>query len=299
MEILITGSAGQLGSDLQPLLVNKGYKVHAMPSAALDITDREKVFGAVASVGPQVIINCAAYTKVDLAEKERELAFAVNRDGVKNLAEAANNAGSALIHISTDFVFDGRKSTPYLETDNTNPLSAYGESKLEGEREAVAALKRHIIIRASWLYGIQGNNFVKTILRLAAEREALKVVYDQAGTPTWTRDLADAIVKIIDAQKTGKADYGIYNYSNEGVASWYDFAEAIVEEAKVAGVNIKCASIEPILTSEYPTPAKRPAYSVLDKKKIKGAFGVTIPHWRRSLREMMKELCRGNGGKNA
>ncbi len=298
MEILITGSAGQLGSDLQPLLVNGGCGVHAFPSSGLDITDRERVFEAVGSVGPQVIINCAAYTKVDLAEKERELAFAVNRDGVRNLAEAAKRSGSALIHISTDFVFDGRKSTPYLETDKTNPLSAYGESKLEGEREAIGALERHIIIRASWLYGLEGNNFVKTILRLAGEREALRVVYDQAGTPTWTRDLAGAITKIIDGLKAGKADYGVYNYSDEGVASWYDFAEAIVEEAKVAGVKLRCSSIEPILTSEYPAPAKRPAYSVLDKKKVKTAFGVAIPHWRRSLREMIK-VYRGNGGKDA
>ncbi|MDO8426651.1 MAG: dTDP-4-dehydrorhamnose reductase [Deltaproteobacteria bacterium] len=299
MEILLTGATGQLGSDLKPLLIKEGCGVQAFSSSSLDITDREKVFNAIADNKPEVIINCAAYTKVDLAEKERERAFAVNRDGAKNLAEAAQKTGSALIHISTDFVFDGKKSTPYMETDKTNPLSVYGESKLEGENEIVKILKRRIIIRASWLYGVEGNNFVKTILKLAGERESLKIVFDQAGTPTWTYDLAGAVVKIVNDLKAGKKEYGIYNYSNEGVASWYDFAEAIVDEAKGAGIKLNCGSIEPILTSEYPTPAKRPAYSVLDKRKIKAAFDIAIPHWRRSLKEMIKELCRKNGGRGA
>lgn len=270
--------------------------VTGLSSALLDITDREVVLRRIDEAGPDVIVNCGAYTKVDLAEKERERAYAVNRDGAGNLAEAANNSGSAFIHISTDFVFDGNKSTPYVETDMTNPLSVYGGSKYEGEEEIIKRLTNHVIIRTSWLYGASGNNFVKTILKYAAERDKLRVVYDQTGTPTWTEDLADAIVNIIRALGSGRKDYGVYHYSNEGVASWYDFADLIIEEAGRAGADLKCRTIEPILTAEYPTPAKRPAYSVLDKGKIKKTFGVSIPCWRRSLRKMLDELY---GGKDA
>ncbi|MBI5454290.1 MAG: dTDP-4-dehydrorhamnose reductase, partial [Deltaproteobacteria bacterium] len=253
------------------------------------ITDADKVGFEAARLRPGCIINTAAYTKVDLAEKERERAFAVNRDGARNLARAASAVGAPLVHISTDFVFDGRKPTPYIEEDPTGPLSVYGESKLAGEEEILKILPEHYIIRTSWLYGARGSNFVKTILRLANDRDAIRVVYDQAGTPTWTGDLAEAVVTVVDAIEAGTLDYGIYNYSNEGVASWYDFAEAVVEESRRMGATLKCRTIEPVRTSEYPTPAKRPAYSVLDKQKIKKTFGVRIPHWRASLVKMLEE----------
>ena len=289
MKVLVTGAKGQLALDLIPLLERSGHTVIGFDSSSLDITDPDRAGYEAARVKPGCIINTAAYTKVDLAEKERERAFAVNRDGARNLARAAASIGAPLIHVSTDFVFDGRKSTPYGEDELTGPLSVYGASKLAGEEEILELLPAHFIIRTSWLYGMMGNNFVKTVLRLATERDTIRVVYDQAGTPTWTRDLAGVIVTVVDAIEAGTLDYGIYNYSNEGVASWYDFAEAVVDESRRMGASLKCRTIEPILTSEYPTPAKRPAYSVLDKQKIKKAFGVTIPHWRASLIKMLEE----------
>lgn len=293
MKILVIGARGQLGSDLVPLIEKAGFEALPYASSALDITDREKVIAEAARTKPDVIVNCAAYTKVDLAENEKDRAFAVNGDGPKNLALAAKAAGSALIHVSTDFVFDGSKPSPYAETDGTNPLSVYGQSKLRGELEVARNLQRHFIVRTSWLYGVSGHNFVKTIIKYGAEREVLKVVYDQAGTPTWSFDLASALMDIIKAEGNGRGGYGIYHYSNEGVASWYDFAELILEEARRKGVHLKCSRIEPILTAEYPTPARRPAYSVFDKKKIKETFGITIPHWRVSLRKMLNELYGG------
>lgn len=295
MRILITGSSGQLGSDLAPLLVNSGHDVTGYGSASLDVTDKAKVSEAVREARPEVIINCAAYTKVDLAEKERERAFSVNGAGVGNLAGAAADSGARLIHVSTDFIFDGAKGLPYVETDAANPLGVYGASKLEGER-AAARLKEHVIVRTSWLYGVAGNNFVKTVLKYAAEREELRVVYDQVGSPTWTGDLAGAISAIVEAMGQDRMEYGIYNLSNEGVASWYDFAQAIIEEGATHGVDLKCKRLSPILTHEYPTPAKRPRYSVFDKTKIKKTLGLTIPHWRVSLRRMISDLY---GGKDA
>lgn len=289
MKVLVTGAKGQLASDLVPLLERGGHTVERFDSRSLDITDPDRVGYEAARLRPGCVINTAAYTLVDLAEKERERAFAVNRDGARNLARAASSIGAPLIHVSTDFVFDGGKPTPYIEDDLTGPLGVYGASKLSGEEEILKHLPEHFIIRTSWLYGMMGNNFVKTILRLARERETIRVVYDQAGTPTWTRDLAGVIVTMIDAIEAGTLDYGTYHYSNEGVASWYDFAEAVVEESRRMGASLKCREIEPILTSEYPTPAKRPAYSVLDKQKIKKTFGIRIPHWRASLIKMLEE----------
>jgi len=296
MKILVTGAQGQLGRDLMPRLKNAGYTVCGHDVGDLDITDTAKTVEAVAVVKPSVIINCAAYTQVDKAETEREAAYAVNMQGAANIAQAAAKVRARLIHISTDFVFDGLKSTPYAEGDATGPISVYGASKLAGEEAVASSLSEHIIVRTAWLYGSQGNNFVKTILRLAAERESLSIVCDQIGTPTWTADLCDALVVAVAALESGKTPYGIYHYTNEGVASWYDFAVEIVEEAQRAGLAIKCTSLEPIPTSGYPTPAARPAYSVLDKAKFKNTFGVTIPHWKASLKKMMTEFC---GGKDA
>lgn len=290
MKVLVTGANGQLASDLVPLLAAAGFTPAAFSSAELDISDGAAVAEAVKKTGPGIIVNPAAYTKVDLAEKERERAYAVNSVGAGNLAKAAKEALCPIVHVSTDFVFDGRNPVPYKEDDVANPLSVYGASKLEGERAVAAANGSHVIVRTSWLYGAAGNNFVKTILRLASKRESLRVVYDQAGTPTWSTDLAIALVKVCKSIGSGREPWGVYHYSNEGVASWYDFAVAVCEEAASIGMALKCRSIEPILTSEYPVPAARPAYSVLNKAKIKNAFGLSIPHWRRSLSKMIKEL---------
>lgn len=293
VKILVTGADGQLGKDLVPRIIRTwqtGVEVIAFDRAGLDVIDAKAVVMAVGSLKPDVIINCAAYTKVDLAEKERDKAFSVNRDGPANLADAALMTGAYLIHISTDFVFDGKKSSPYNEDDATAPLSVYGESKLSGEIEIARRMSEYAIIRTSWLYGVSGSNFVKTILRLASERDGLTVVYDQAGGPTWTTDLSEAVIALVKMRFDGRAPIGMYHFANEGVASWYDFAVAIIAEARSRGLSLNCRSIEPILSKDYPTPARRPAYSVLDKTKIKKVCGLVIPHWTTSLRNMMDAL---------
>jgi dTDP-4-dehydrorhamnose reductase len=295
MKILVVGSLGQLGTDLMPALSKEGFSSTGVDMEELDVTERDKVMDLVARVRPGLIINCAAYTLVDQAERDLDRADKVNSEGPRNLAEAAKKAHAHLVHISTDFVFDGKRPTPYKEDDPTNPLNVYGRTKLGGEHEVSATLVEHVIVRTSWLYGTSGHNFVKTILRYASEREFLRVVYDQTGTPTWTADLSGALVRMAKVLRDeGRLDYGVYHYSNEGVASWYDFAVAVVDEARQAGMELRCRRIEPILTSDFPTPAKRPAYSVLDKQKIKRAFGLSIPHWRASLREMLKSYYGGH-----
>lgn len=289
MRILVAGSSGQLGSDLVRLLHDAGANYAGMDSSSMDVTLKRDVYEAMQRMRPDVIINCAAYTKVDLAENEQGAAFAVNRDGAANLAEAASSHDALLIHVSTDFVFDGSRPVPYKETDETAPLGVYGLSKLEGEAVIAKTHKKHVIIRTSWQYGVAGNNFVKTMLRLAYERDELRVVYDQTGGPTWSKDLAAAIIEVARAFEAGSAEYGVYHYSNEGVASWYDLAVETVEAARALGAELRCRKIEPILTSEYPTPARRPPYSVLDKSKIKKTFGLDVPHWRASLRAMLTD----------
>jgi len=290
MKILVTGAKGQLGNDLVLLLEATGFTAAVFSSAELDISDAAAVLETVKKAKPGIIINPAAYTKVDLAENEKDLAYAVNSHGAENLARAAKEAGCPIVHVSTDFVFDGRAPVPYAEEAGVNPLSVYGASKLAGEKFVASAIAEHVIVRTSWLYGVEGHNFVKTVLRLASEREVLRIVYDQAGTPTWSADLAAAIVGICKSIESGKKPWGTYHYSNEGVASWYDFAVAICEEAQSIGMPLKYKRVEPILTAEYPLPAARPAYSVLHKAKIKKTFGIEIPHWRSSLSKMLKEL---------
>ena len=278
--ILVTGGNGQLASCIKD--VEKQYddlNIIYTDYLELDICDLDQVKSFFES-NKQInyCINCAAYTAVDKAETEAEKVFEINATGAKNLAYVCNDHGAVLIHVSTDFVFDGEKNEPYTETDAANPISVYGASKLQGEVEIQQALKEHFIIRTSWLYSEYGNNFMKTMLRLAETRDGISVVSDQIGTPTYAGDLAEIIIQIINT-KTEK--YGIYHYSNEGVASWFEFAKEIF---KLTKNKIK---VNPIPSIEYLTPAKRPQFSVLDKAKIKTDLQIKIPFWGDSLEKVI------------
>ena len=285
MKVLVTGAAGQLGSELCGRLVRAGHEVVAFTRANADFTQPDHVRAVIAACKADWVINCAAYTQVDKAESDSATAFAVNRDSAHAVAEAVASYAGRLLHISTDFVFDGMQSHPYREDDTPNPLGVYAQSKWEGEQVVRAAMPDALILRTAWVHGAHGNNFVKTMLRLAAEREELRVVDDQIGSPSWTGDIADALLALVQQDARG-----CFHFTNEGVASWYDFAVAIVEEARTLGFPIKAQRITPIPTSAYPTPARRPAYSVLDKQKIRAVLARPIPHWRESLVSMLREL---------
>jgi len=285
MKVLVAGGNGQLGRELA-LRAPQGWAVTALGSTELDIRDREAVAKVVEEIGPELVINAAAYTAVDRAESEPDLAYAINGHGVAHLAEAAKATGAKLIHVSTDFVFDGRNSTPYQVNDRPNPVSVYGASKLEGERLALAYCgSEALVIRTSWLYGARGKDFVTTMLRLMADRDEVRVVADQIGTPTWAGGLAEAIYRL-----AGLNGSGILHWSDAGVASWYDLAVAVQEEALALGLLKRAIPVRPIRTEEYPTPARRPTYSVLDKSETWRLLGGAAPHWRVGLRRMLKEL---------
>jgi dTDP-4-dehydrorhamnose reductase len=273
--IVVFGASGQLGQCFKYLAEKEGLSSIFFPSEAeaniLDYDALQKVFEIYK---PAYCINCAAYTAVDKAEDDQETALRVNKNGVEHLALLCVENNSTLIHVSTDFVFKGDQSTPRDEESATEPVNVYGQTKLEGEQAVGALLNKYFIIRTGWLYSEYGNNFVKTMLKLGAERNELKVIADQAGTPTYAIDLAGCILQIINSKST---DYGIYHYSNEGIASWYDFAKAIFD---LSGTRVK---VVPVKTSEYVTKATRPAYSVMDKSKIKNTFNIEIPYWRDSL----------------
>ena len=288
--ILITGAKGQLGNELK--VVSKkyyGYDFIFTDIDTLDITDPEKTAKYIHKARPDWIINCAAYNLVEKAESDYQTALQVNSIAVRNISGTIKDSVCRFIHISTDFVFDGNSNTPYSETSATNPLSAYGRSKLEGEKMALMH-PGTMIIRTSWLYSSFGNNFVKTIIRNANEKESLQVVSDQTGTPTYARDLAEAILHIVSRVIRNQIAFnsGIYNYSNEGACTWYDFAVAIIEDT---GINCQ---ILPILSKDYKSDAKRPAYSVLNKTKIKENYNLVIPHWRTSLKKCIKILNNSN-----
>ncbi|NET07274.1 MAG: dTDP-4-dehydrorhamnose reductase [Symploca sp. SIO2B6] len=302
--ILLTGITGQLGQQL-PGILEPLAEVTGVDRQSLDLAQPEEIRKVISEVKPDLIINAAAYTAVDKAETETELAKAINGIAPTIIAEEAQQLGASLIHISTDYVFDGRKNTPYTEEDTPNPINAYGQSKLLGEEGVRQKCERHIILRTAWVYGAYGKgNFVKTMLRLGAEREELRVVVDQVGGPTWTGDLAQGIAMIaanlpnprlgesinLDQDAKLNVSTGTYHFTNSGAISWYDFAIAIFEEAQQLGFPVKVKHVVPITTTEYPTPAKRPAYSVLSGKKISAVLGTHPPHWRQGLRQMLKQL---------
>jgi len=284
INVLVTGSKGQLGNEIKKLEDQyPEFNFYFTDIDDLDLTSEEAVARWFDLNKPRVVLNCAAYTAVDKAEEDRELAMLVNKTSVGYLAKQCNRHKALLIHISTDYVFDGTNHKPYNEGDPTRPISFYGLTKLEGEVTLQQIADRYVIIRTSWLYSAHGNNFVKTMLRLGKERESLGVVVDQVGTPTYARDLAEAVLKT--AQTYGDEQVKeVFHYSNEGAISWYDFAQAIMEEA-----HLNC-QIKALESKEYPTKTNRPFYSVLNKTKIKTQLKLEVPHWRESLRKMIIEL---------
>jgi dTDP-4-dehydrorhamnose reductase len=285
MRVLVLGAGGQIGRAVAAAAPAR-YEVVIKTRAQLDIADARVLAGALEETRAEWIINGAAYTAVDLAEDQPEQAIAVNDTAVGVLARTAAQAGCRLLHLSTDFVFDGKSSRAYLASDPTSPLSVYGASKLAGERQVQKAQETGIIVRTAWVYAAQGKNFVLTMLRLMREKPEIRVVSDQISSPTWASSAAAAIWGLIDCAAPG----GIYHWTDLGVASWYDFAVAIQEEALSRGLLSKPIPIVPIRTAEYPTRAHRPAFSVLDTQSTQSATGLTGRHWRENLRRMLDEL---------
>jgi dTDP-4-dehydrorhamnose reductase len=283
MKIIVLGASGQLGSCIKKVSAQKNtHDILFATQQNGNILDEELLGKLFEKEKPSFVINCAAYTAVDKAEDEQELCRKINRDGALTIAKACKQHNASLIHISTDFVFKGNVAYPLQETDSTAPENVYGITKLEGETAIAALLPEHFIIRTSWLYSEFGNNFVKTMLRIGKDRRELGIIADQIGSPTYAIDLANTILDIIEAESNS---YGIYHYSNEGVASWFDFAKAVFD---ISNTHLQ---LNPLKTSEYVTKAVRPAYSVMDKSKIKNTFGIQIPYWRDSLARCMEQLA--------
>lgn len=284
--IWLIGNRGMLGSDVESLL--KQNKLEYMSSdLEVDITSIEQLRNFVSGKKIDSIINCAAYTAVDRAEDEPDKAFKINAEGASNIARIAKEKNAVLIHISTDYVFDGEKQGPYTEEDEPNPTGVYGKSKHQGELHIQNILKQYYIIRTAWLYGLHGNNFVYTMLTLFKEKESLKVVSDQWGSPTYTKDLAEAIIKIV---KRNSSDYGIYHFTNEGKTNWFEFSKSIYTRAKEKGIITRDIDLLPVKTSEYPTKAKRPQNSYLSKEKIKAVFDIHIMHWEDALNIFLNKV---------
>ncbi|QNL52102.1 dTDP-4-dehydrorhamnose reductase [Olivibacter sp. SDN3] len=283
MSKIVLGGSGQLGQCIKSVAGEKSEdsKLIFFSSKDADLNNYGQMRNMFEAYKPQMIINCAAYTAVDKAEEEQDIAYALNADAAGNLASLCKHYNSELIHISTDFVFEGNKPGLLTEEDITKPIGVYGKTKLIGEKKIQEEWGRSIILRTSWLYSEYGNNFLKTILRLAGDRDEVKIICDQVGTPTYGIDLARAILHIISLENK---EYGIYHYSNEGVASWYDFAYEI---CKIKGLSV---AVKPIKTGEFPTKAKRPIYSVMDKTKVKETFNLEIAHWTDSLRICLERL---------
>lgn len=291
MRVLVTGANGQVGRALGRC-APAGFDVVALDSAALDIANTDRINEVVEQWQPQLIINAAAFTAVDRAEEERDTAWAVNQIGVENLARAAGRVDAALFHISTDYVFPGDATTPYKEADTVGPMSVYGASKLAGEQAALAALERTIILRTSWVFGSHGNNFVKTMIRLGREREELGVVADQHGGPTSASSIARCLWKLAALYKdSGTLSWGVYHFSGAPACTWYEFALAIFELGKCHGLVERLPRVNPITTREFPTPARRPVWSVLDCSRINAAFGISQPDWGEDLKQVMAEIA--------
>lgn len=289
MSILLLGAQGQVGQALVKTLtpLSSFGSVVAVGRSQLDLTDLGAIATKIKTLQPKLIVNAAAYTAVDKAESEPELAYRINAAAPGAIAQSAAACGAALIHISTDYVFSGQAGSPRCETDAPGPLSVYGKTKLAGEDAIRAAIAHHLILRTAWVYGAQGKgNFLKTMLRLGNAQSEVNVVADQVGSPTWASDLAAAIAQL--SEKVALVP-GTYHYTNSGVASWYDFAIAIFQEAKALGIPLKVQTVNPITTADYPTPAQRPAYSVLNCQKVARILGYTAPHWRHSLRTMLTD----------
>ncbi|MEO1623185.1 MAG: dTDP-4-dehydrorhamnose reductase [Cyanobacteria bacterium J06632_3] len=298
MTVLLVGANGQVGQELrqtlQPLLKQDSdlTSLEAVSRAELDLTDLDAIAQKVHTLSPKLIINAAAYTAVDKAESEPELAHRINAEAPTALAKAAADYGAALVHISTDYVFAGDDSSPRIETDPTGPISVYGKTKLAGEDGIRAVLDDHIILRTAWVYGCYGkSNFVKTMLRLAGERKALSVVNDQIGSPTWAKDIAEAIAHLSPLIRQHP---GTYHFTNSGTASWHDFAKTIFQEARALGVPLALETLNAITTAEYPTPASRPAYSVMNCQKITDLLGYAPPQWQQSLQAMLQQYVQMN-----
>jgi len=284
--IWLIGNKGMLGTELAEALERA-----ALPLAGTDrevsILDEEAIAGFAKDKKIDWIINCAAYTAVDKAEDESDLCHSLNVDGPGNIARLANKIGASFLHISTDYVFDGNGTRPYREDDPTGPTGVYGRTKADGEQAALAACPRTVIVRTAWLYGKHGPNFVYTMLRLMKERDAIGVVADQKGSPTWARDLSEAIVSIV---KSTKPAYGVFHFTNEGETVWYEFAREILKLGKECGLLDKECVINALTTEQYPTKTRRPPYSVLSKEKIKRVYGIVVPEWKDSLEKFIKEL---------
>lgn len=288
MKILVTGANGQVGHCLQQQLQKSSWDFVALTRAELDISNATAVDAAIAHIQPDVIINAAAYTAVDKAEQDQELAYAINRDGPANLARAAKNSGAAILHISTDYVFAGDAADTYSESDTTSPQGVYGKSKLEGEQAVASANDKYIILRTAWVFGEHGNNFVKTMIRLGSNRDTLGIVADQEGGPTYAGDIANALLRIVKHYATGNPTaWGIYHYSGLPHISWFGFAQHIFAEVAQAELYNKAVpQLNAITTADYPTPAKRPANSKLDCSKLEQVFGISPSDWQTALKNI-------------
>jgi dTDP-4-dehydrorhamnose reductase len=291
LKVFVTGHRGMLGQDLLPMLQRQGYDLHCIDLGDIDISREDDVHRAISFCMPNLVINCAAYTAVDKAEQERERAFAVNRDGAGFVANTCAKFEIPIIHVSTDYVFDGKSERPYLEDDPVHPLSTYGLSKWEGEKAIRSFNEQYIIIRTSWLFGAHGQNFVKTILRQAREKDELKIVDDQKGCPTWTGDLSEVLTHIAAKilQNNEEVPWGTYHFCGQRAVTWYEFATCIIEEGRKRK-QLKTTRIIPIQTSDYPTAAKRPAWSVLDCSKIGSTFNIFPRPWLNGLKKVLDDL---------
>lgn len=291
MKILITGAQGQVGKELVSIANQRGFDVIAAGQTELDITQLKNIESYVEVHQPDLVINAAAYTAVNKAEEEQDITYAINRDGTANLAAVSKEKNIPLLHISTDYVFDGTKSEAYSENDAVSPLGVYGISKWQGEETIRQTLPEHIILRVAWVFGAQGNNFVKTMLRLAKDRDELSVVADQFGRPSPAKDIAKTLIILAEQyQKEKTLEWGTYHYCGDEKVSWCGFAKEILKQAKEQGLIEKDIKVNAITTAEYQDPTKRPANSMLDCEKIKNTFGVEMPSWKKSLNQVLTEL---------